>query len=284
MSEEQMGKSTRLTKCTMLFALMATLAGCDKYDNVSMFIRGAIAPDPRKDCEVAVGNLEYLRGAMNVVTRSQYFMFPHYQSQLYRHGSAFTSPPSGNPNDILVQGAVIELRQTDGTPFVFDKDQFLPVLPNPFTVSASTYIPATDEQVGETQGGLEVIPPQYAEYFRDMYIAPYIKAGDGSIAVDPTDPTSRVGRQRDEDGSVIYNELTVVASVRPFGETLANVSVESDEFQWPIDLCGDPYCLSACVAGTDIEASIPCTVGQDLYSLVESGPACDGYYDPSDNP
>jgi hypothetical protein len=92
--------------------------------------------------------------------------------------------------------------------------------------------------------------------------------------------------------------VRVVTYVRFFGNTLGGRYVESDEFEFPVDICSgcliaftpqdinpcfpSPNCLGNPAAGTSSsQSTIPCRVGQD-FSIdciqCQSNPLCLGYY------
>jgi hypothetical protein len=110
-----------------------------------------------------------------------------------------------------------------------------------FSVTASDFIPsAVDETESRDVGVLEIVP------------------GSSWVQL-----SSMVG----PGGS-----MTIIAAVVAFGETNGDVSVETDEFLWPIDVCNG--CLYQEVSVDDEGGAVlGCTPGQDGVSIVTCGPA-----------
>ncbi len=134
------------------------------------------------------------------------------------------SDTRSDPNGINVRSAEVELRAIDGQPVNFGG------LPNPFTVPTSTFVPASSDGTTPMRrvGEIEVIPTAYRDFL--VSLAPG----------------------------------TVVVGVRIFGQTNGDISVESADWQWTVDLCRG-RCLVSCIAGDDEEMP-SCSVGQDFAS------------------
>jgi hypothetical protein len=93
-----------------------------------------------------------------------------------------------------------------------------------------------------------------------------------------------------------HGNVRVVVHVRFFGSTLDGTPVESDEFEFPVDICQGcliqfspadidprlpaPNCAgNPAAAGSPVQAAVPCVPGQDLpvdCSQCPSVPDCHG--------
>lgn len=145
--------------------------------------------------------------------------------------------------NVFIDRAEVELKAADGTPATFAG------LPNPFTIpGGGTLVPSgattgTMTTPGQQTGSLSIIPDAYRTQL----------------------PRSGV----------------LVAYVRAFGKTAGNIKVETDPWQWTIQLCGgDPnsaqalaagsVCLFRCADNADgnAKADLACNPGQDDSSTV----------------
>ena len=110
-------------------------------------------------------------------------------------------------------------------------------LPNPFTVrTGSTFVPASADGTtpGQSVGEVPAIPNVYQ--------------------------------------SALGTSGTVIAAIKVFGETTGDTDIETEEWLWPIDLCGGD-CLFACPASM-AGGGGGCTPGQDV--VTEAACACAG--------
>lgn len=223
---------------SMVFLVLLALAGagCDDQNNVSFFIAGHALSEVEGEgtggrCMYSGESALALRGTLDVgqvcagmanefTPPQQYVLHPMYVNQIINRESM--GPLRADPNGVFVQGAEVELRATDGSALAVG-------LPNPFTVTASDYVPsATGVVESRAVGSLEIVPPLYGAAL----------AGMGG-------------------------NFTIVAAVTAFGETNGDVAVESGEFLWPIDVCQG--CLFIELPPTDETGtdSLPCEAGQD---------------------
>jgi len=131
-----------------------------------------------------------------------------------------------DPNVVVVEGATVRILDADSNPLYGEDDQG-------YVAEGTTVVPsATGSGPGRSVGSLLIIPPSVS-----------------------ADLLNRVGRQ-----GLIY------ASVKPFGHTLGDVSLDADAFLWPIRLCSG--CLRACIDATSSGEKI-CDLGQDFSAAID---------------
>ena len=228
-----------------MLALAGALGtGCADQNTISFFIAGHALSESEGEgagarCMYSGESALALRGTLDVglicagtsvetVPPRQYVLHPMYVNQIINRES---STPHADPNGVFVQGAEVELRATDGSALAVG-------LPNPFTVTASDYVPSAGGTAeSRSVGSLEIVPPLYGEALAAM-----------------------------------GGNFTIVAAVTAFGQTNGEVDVESGEFLWPIDVCQG--CLFIELPPTDEGGvdSLPCEAGQDDAATVFCAP------------
>jgi len=226
---------------SILVLCAALLGGCANTNDVSFFIAGHLAIEGTgADCTVKVDNDLILRGTLDVAAPCGGRFAPRTQYFLFplyvnqTIDRESSGPLRADPNGVFVEGAEVELRNQGGQPLAFAG-------PNPFTVMASSFVPSaegTDE--ARAVGTLEIVPAAYG-----VELDSVLGGGDA----------------------------TIVASVTAFGHTNGDVSVETGEFLWPIDICHG--CLfQETPATADLMAStvLSCQPGQDALSQLVCPP------------
>ncbi len=148
----------RRTWCVLAAAL--ALAGCAPGDP-GLMVGGAVGPN--ETCVVDPANPRLTRGALDVAAaRVSYTLYPAVFSQLINLSSR-GAPPRADPNVVNLSRAEVELRDSNGAPFL------LGALPNPFTVPATGFIPSSDGTAASVGlGAAQIIPPAYGEELRGI--------------------------------------------------------------------------------------------------------------------
>lgn len=224
-----------LQRAVAVLAMLLSVGCAD--DNVSIFVTGVIPPDMEEDScnfDPGVDVFVLAPGTYNIEAdlilgrQPDYNLVMAASNQLQRRGISGRAETNG----INIRRTEVTIQALDGTALA------LGGLPNPFSVPASAFIPPANDAMTPGEGVVSstVIPAQYAT------------ALAGSLP-------------RDAMGSLV--ESTIVVAVKLVGETQGHIDIESDEFMWPVQLCGD-FCLFACG-----EAFAPyCLPAQDGVSIV----------------
>ena len=219
---------------TILAMLIA--AGCAD-DNVSIFVTGVIPPEMDEDScsfDPSVDVTLLSPGAYNIESDLILGRQPDYNLVMSASNSLQRRAISGRAetNGINITRTEVTIQALDGSALN------LGGLPNPFSVPASAFIPPAADPMTPGRGVVSstVIPAQYAT----------------SLAT---------SLPRDSMGRLV--ESTIVVAVKLVGETQGHIDIESDEFTWPIQLCGG-FCLFTCG-----EMFTPyCLPGQDAVTVV----------------
>lgn len=196
---------------------------CVDDDGASMFVSAQIAAD--NDCVFDVSNTRVLQGQFNAESRDEYTLFPLINNQLRNRAS--DAPIRTDPNGIRLMEAEVEIQRSNGDRLDFAN------LANPFTVPMGDFVASSVDSItpGQIVGRAQGIPPDYADQLL------------GNLGDDP--------------------EATalVVLKVRVMGKTNGDISVDSQEWLWPVVVCRG-QCLFTMVGGEDTE--VCCTPGQDI--------------------
>lgn len=218
--------------------VLVVAAGCAD-DNVSIFVTGVISPDiEESSCLFDPGTSVFLLapGTFNIETdlvlgtQPDYNLVISVSNQLQRRGGSGRAETNG----VNVQRTEVTIRGLDGNALN------LGGLPNPFSVPAAAYLPPAADFMSPGRGVVSstIIPSAYA------------------TALATTLP-------RDADGNLVGTE--VIVSVKMVGETQGHIDIESDEYDWPVQLCGG-LCLFQCSS----EPVPYCFPGQDAVSTIST--------------
>ncbi len=231
-----------LQRAVAVLAMLMTVGCVD--DNVSIFVTGVIPPDQDEDScsfDPAVDLFLLAPGTYNIEADLLLGRQPDYNLVMSAANQLQRRALSGRAetNGINITRTEVTIRALDGSPLD------LGALPNPFSVPASAYVPPAADPMNPGRGVVSstVIPAQYAT----------------ALAA---------ALPRDAMGQLV--ESTVIVGVRLVGETSGHIDIDSDEFVWPIVLCGG-NCLFACG-----ESFTPyCLAGQDGLTLLDPmAPQC----------
>lgn len=223
----------------MRFSLVAimlalSLGGCVD-DNISVFIRGNIAP------EIEDGLCTYSPSSMSGLTQGRwdiagsqnysgnYIVNVAVVNQIQARASTVASEPNG----VQITGAEVTLRDLAGDPIAFGG------LPNPFSVPASVYIAPANGPDGTSASAVSIVAVP-----RD-YGASLMAAGNV--------------------------DTTIVASLRLVGQTNGSIDIRTGEWDYPIAICSN--CLFGCPPAGD-PGVLACNPGQDSVSLDPNTPGC----------
>jgi hypothetical protein len=164
---------------------------------------------------------------------------------------------------VTIQGAIVRITSADG----HELDRYT-------RLTSATISPST----GSTPG--------YATVSATIIDVRRILSGSAAVQNVIASPLGQSGFAR------------LVTYVRVFGQTLGGQSVESNEFEYPVDVCNGclisftnnpnyptPNCVGNAAAGTATsQTQIPCYPGQDLAidcNACQGDPACQGAYQPA---
>lgn len=226
-----------LQRAVAVLAMLMTVGCAD--DNVSVFVTGVIPPDQDEDSctfDPAAADMPLLApGTFNIETDVIIGRQPDYNLVLATSNQLQRRALSGRAetNGVFITRTEVTIEALDGSALA------LGGLPNPFSVPAAAYVPPATDPMTPGQGVVSstAIPAQYAT----------------ALAA---------ALPRDAMGNLI--ESTVVVAVKLIGETQGHIDIETDEFRWPVQLCGG-FCLFQCG-----ESFAPyCLLGQDGVSLLD---------------
>lgn len=213
---------------TMLAVTLAvTVAGCNRFPDLSLQIESNLAPD-ETDCSVTddqdtvlpAGRLDLAFGPRD------YIITPRVESYIVTNALEFQAE-QGN---IQVTSFEITILLPDGTKPVLAGD-----LPNPYQVATSAVLPPSEEggDVSQSAAFALAIPSSYY----DALLGIVADTGFQSISID----------------------------IRANGTTAGGFSQQSPPFRWPIEFCNG--CLgTVCVEPAEVLDAVGCFPGQDLWA------------------
>jgi hypothetical protein len=231
------------------FVAAAASPACVEYPQSVVVTKVVVPTPPEQDkgnfCTVDPESPGLVSGKLDVFVRQNYRAQLVVTNQLR---PAYSKEKGRvEANNVYLLGATVRLTTVDGLPL----DGGALRSGNEYTVQGSGFIPATDSNAGGT-GSIEV------------------------SLIDLAAATTLLNRLKGDIGRNVVNPVTVVlAYVRVNGQTLGGLKVESQEFQFPIEVCAG--CLLAykeeapglgCAprvqtAGSSTVAKPPCEPGQD---------------------
>lgn len=177
-------------------AFVALIPSC--ADNTeSIFIRqmqADIAPACTVNSDPTA--LVIYRGVMDVGITTSYTAFPLVGNQLIARGDAKTN--RAESNRVMIQGAEVQLRNSDGSPF---GDAFR-------VIASGTVDPTTSSEATYGVTAVEVVPAKFGLQLRQQVAA----KGFGA-------------------------QTSIQADIKIFGTTVGGRQVETGSFVHPIDVC-----------------------------------------------
>lgn len=133
----------------LLIAVLAVATVCSACvdDNPGLVVAGNVKPDSA--CLfAATGGTLVSYGIYDVALVHPYFAAPLFRSGLVSR-TATEGPPRAEPNDVLIEGAVVELTAVDGTSLGVAS----------YSVAMTAFVPAAvDGEPGKASGLVEAIP------------------------------------------------------------------------------------------------------------------------------
>ena len=133
----------------LLIAVLAVATVCSACvdDNPGLVIEGNVQPDTACLVSAAGGTL-VAYGVYDVALVHPYFAAPLFRSGLMpRTGAA--GPPRAEPNDIVIEGAVVDLTAVDGSSLGVAS----------YSVAMTAFVPtAVDGEPGKASGLVQAIP------------------------------------------------------------------------------------------------------------------------------
>jgi len=179
----------------VLAAAAAASTGCVD-DNPGLVVAGNVRADDM--CLLApTGGSFVAFGVYDTAVVRPYLVAPLFRSGLVSR-TAVAGPPRAEPNDIAVEGAVVELTAVDGSA--------LPgVASSSYTVAMSAFVPtAVDGQAGVGTGLVEAIP--------------------ASVGLELAASTFGV-------------PTTIVVTMTFFGHTTGGTAIDSTPWSWTVQVC-----------------------------------------------
>lgn len=178
----------------VLAAAAAASTGCVD-DNPGLVVAGNVRPDSM--CLFApTGGALVAYGVYDTAVVRPYVVAPLFRSGLVSR-TAIVASPRAEPNNIAIEGAVVELTAVDGAA--------IPGVTSSYTVAMSAFVPtAVDGQAGVATGLIEAIPASVG-----LELA-------ASIAGVPT---------------------TVVVNMTFFGHTTGGTAIDSNPWSWTVQVC-----------------------------------------------
>lgn len=214
-----------LVPMMLAVTLAVTVAGCNRFPDLSLQIESILAPDDT-DCSVTddqdtvlpAGRLDLAFGPRD------YIITPRIESYIVSNALEFQAE-QGN---MQVTSFEITILLPDGTKPVLAGD-----LPNPYQVATSAVLPPSEEEGGVSQSAAFAlaIPSSY----HDALLAIVADTGFQSISID----------------------------IRANGTTAGGFSQQSPPFRWPIEFCNG--CLGIVCTFEEAAESVGCFPGQDFW-------------------
>jgi len=208
----------------MALVLAATVAGCNRFPDLTVQIADNLAPSDPPECGYESEQEEVLlRGAWDLNVISDYLMVPRLNSYIIDN-SLETQATQGN---FSVTSYDVTIKLPDGS--VAD----LGGLPNPYQVTTTGVIPPNLNQ---------------NEVSRGIAAAPVI----------PRSYQGAIGNIRSATGFD-----SIVVELLANGQTAGGFSQQSPAFNWPVEIC-DGCLGVQCVEGENrVGDPLGCTTGQD---------------------
>jgi hypothetical protein len=215
----------------MAIMLAVTVAGCNRFPDLTIQVTANLAPD-ESNCTIdANQEAVLLRGRYDLdAPPFDYFVTPRIESYLIDN-SVETQAPQTN---FEVTGFDVTIKLPDGT-----IPEFSETLPNPYMVTSNAVIPPS-EAIGAVSRGAAAAPAIPASY-RDAIVGVLNESGFNSIVID----------------------------LRANGRTSGGFSQQSPPFSWPIDFCEG--CLgTTCIEPLEIGDPLGCFPGQDGWGYCDA--------------
>jgi hypothetical protein len=208
----------------MAIALAVTVAGCNRFPDLTIQVTANLAPDDSSCVIDANQDTVLLRGMYDFdAPEFDYFITPRIESYII-DASIESQAPQGN---IQITSFEITIKLPDGTIPELEGG-----LPNPYQVTTNAVIPPSQILGGTSRGAAAApaIPESYAAAFESL------------ITSSPFD--------------------SAIIDIRANGVTSGGFHQTSPPFSWPIDTCngclGIPVCESVeeigCFPGQDVWA------------------------------
>jgi hypothetical protein len=207
----------------MTLAVTVTIAGCNRFPDLSIQVTANLAPD-EDDCSVTDDqDAVFLTGLYDLSVIRDYVITPRIESYLVSNSLEF----QGEQGNIQIHNFEITILLPDSTVATLAGD-----LPNPYTVATSAVIPVNESEDGVTQRAsfALAIPSSY----HSALLAIRADTGFESIAID----------------------------IRAIGTTSGGFNQKSGPFRWPIEFC-DGCLGTTCEEPAELGDAVGCFPGQD---------------------
>ncbi len=199
----------------VLAAAAAASAGCVD-DNPGLVVAGNVQADDM--CLFApTGGSLVAYGVYDTAVGRPYVVAPLFRSGLVSR-TAVAASPRAQPNDIAIEGAVVEITAVDGAA--------LPGVTSSYTVAMSAFVPTSvDGEPGVGTGLVEAIPASVG-----------LELAAATVGV----PT------------------TIVVNMTFFGHTTGGTAIDSNPWSWTVQVCSgclevacSTMLTAQCFAGQD---------------------------------
>ena len=206
----------RLPIVVLAAAVSASIAAGCVDENPGLVVAGNIQPDDM--CVFSPSGAALVAyGVYDVAFPHSYFVAPKFLSGLVSR-TAVPGPPMAEPNNIAIEGAVVELTAVGGAS--------LPIATSSYTVAMSAFVPpSVDGDPGTATGIVEAIPASVGEEIKAL-----LGGSDG----------------------------TVIARMTFFGHTTGGTAIDAGPWSWTMRVCDGclevpcaTMLTSSCLAGQD---------------------------------
>ena len=214
---------SRLILVIMTLTLVVTVAGCNRFPDLSIQVTANLQPGAFPDCSVSDDQTEVLpTGLLDFVIIRDYVVTPRIESYIVSNALEF----QGEQGNIEITSFSITILLPDGTQPVLAGD-----LPNPYSVATSAFIPVNNGAGSTARAAFAVaIPTSY----RDALLAIVADTGFEQISID----------------------------IRANGTTTGGFSQTSPPFRWPILFCNGCLGVT-CEEPAELGDAVGCFAGQD---------------------
>jgi hypothetical protein len=217
----------------MAVMLAVTVAGCNRFPDLSIQVTANLAPDD-STCTVDAEQTEVLfRGLYDLGApfQSDYVVTPRIESYIIDNSLEI----QGTQGNIQITSFDVTIKTPDGNVAELSGGS----LPNPYRVTTSAVIPANETPEGISRGA----------------------AAAGVIRA------SYQGALNELRGSTGFE--SIILDIRANGTTAGGFGQQSPAFSWPVDFCDGCLGIPAC-AEDQAEELTGCLPGQDRWTYCET--------------
>ncbi len=215
---------------TISFLVALAVAGCDRFPDLGIQVTDNLVPTAPPNCVVSDDQDQVrTQGVYDLALNppTSYIISPRIVSYIYDNSTEIQAP-AGN---MQIQGFEITIKLPDGTVPDFGES-----LPNPYFVTSSAFLPASETIGGFTQAATSAVG--IPSVYRDATAAAAIGSGFDSI----------------------------VLGIRAEGTTAGGFTQRSPTFDYPILFCDGCLAIDVCESA-DEEGCYP---GQDSWQWCET--------------